>query len=53
MDFDNLLLQLGGHGLVNLAAHVLARRPQLLDLLLGVLGDYVPPGALLRGLCAR
>ena len=46
-------LLIGRRGLVNLTARVLARRPQLLDLLLGVLGDYVPPGALLRGLCAR
>lgn len=44
---------IGRRGLANLAAHVLARRPRLLDLLLGVLGDYVPPGALLRGLRAR
>lgn len=39
--------------LANLAAHALARRPALLDLVLGVLGDYVPPGALLHGLRAR
>ena len=36
--------------LANLAAHALARRPALLDLLLGVIGDFVPPRALLRGL---
>ena len=33
----------------NLAGRVLARRPVLLDTLLGVIGDYVPPGELLRG----
>ena len=31
----------------NLAARVLARRPGLLDVLLGAIGDFVPPGALL------
>ena len=30
-----------------LTARVLARRPGLLDLVLGVIGDFVPPGALL------
>jgi len=44
---------IGRRRLADLAAHLLARRPQLLDLLLGVLGDYVPPGALLGGLRAR
>jgi flavin-dependent dehydrogenase len=39
--------------LANLAARVLARRPRLLDLLLGVLGDFVPPRALVSGLLAR
>jgi len=39
--------------LANVAARVLARRPALVDLLLGVAGDYVPPRALLRGLAAR
>jgi flavin-dependent dehydrogenase len=33
----------------NLTATFLESRPELLDLLLGVVGDYVPPGALLRG----
>ena len=33
--------------LANLAAHALARRPALLDALLGVIGDFVPPGSLL------
>lgn len=36
--------------LANLAVHLLARRPAVLDLLLGVIGDFVPPRALLRGL---
>ncbi len=35
--------------LANLTARGLARRSDLLDLLLGVIGDFVPPGALLRG----
>ena len=33
--------------LANAAAHALLRRPALLDLLMGVLGDFVPPAALL------
>ena len=36
--------------LANLTARVLARRPGLLDRLLGVIGDFVPPRALLTGL---
>ncbi len=36
--------------LANLTARVLARRPGLLDLLLGVIGDFVPPKALWGGL---
>jgi flavin-dependent dehydrogenase len=39
--------------LANLAARLLARRPALLDLLLGVLGDFVPPRAFVAGLFAR
>jgi len=35
-------------GLANLTARVLVRSPALLDLLLGVVGDYVPPRALLQ-----
>ena len=31
----------------NVVAHALARRPELLDLTLGVVGDFVPPRALL------
>jgi flavin-dependent dehydrogenase len=34
--------------LADLAAHALARRPARLDQMLGVLGDFVPAGALLR-----
>ena len=34
--------------LANLAARTLGRRPGRLDVLLGVIGDYVPPRALLR-----
>jgi len=33
--------------LANVAAHMLARRPALLDALLGVFGDFVPPAELL------
>ncbi len=36
--------------LANLTARMLTRRPARLDLLLGVIGDFVPPGALLRPL---
>jgi len=34
-------------GLANMAAHFLARRPALLDTLMGVIGDFVPPRDLL------
>jgi flavin-dependent dehydrogenase len=34
-------------GLANMAAHFLARRPALLDALMGVIGDFVPPRELL------
>jgi len=37
---------IGHRRLANLACRALARRPALLDALLGVFGDYVPPGAL-------
>ena len=37
----------------NAAAHALARRPALLDALMGVIGDFVPPGALLSGALFR
>ncbi len=37
----------GRRRLANVTARVLARRPGLLDLLLGVVGDYVPPRTLL------
>src|SRR2546426_614553 len=36
-------------GLANLTARVLAQRPGLLDVLLGVIGDFVPPKALVTG----
>ncbi len=39
--------------LANVAAHVLARRQPLLDTMLGVIGDYVPPRALLRSALSR
>jgi flavin-dependent dehydrogenase len=37
----------------NAAAHLLARRPELLDLALGVAGDFVPPRALLARVVGR
>lgn len=37
---------IGHRRLANLTCRLLARRPDALDALLGVLGDYVPPGAL-------
>ncbi len=39
---------IGHRRLANLAARWLAARPRLLDTLLGVIGDYVPPRALPR-----
>src|SRR5262245_32550502 len=39
--------------LANLTARVLVRRPALLGLVMGVVGDYVPPRALVGGLLAR
>jgi len=39
--------------LANLTGRLLSSRPALLDLLLGVVGDYVPPRALLRPLAAE
>jgi len=39
--------------LANLTAQLLARRQSLLDLLLGVLGDFVPPRALVSAVLAR
>jgi flavin-dependent dehydrogenase len=38
---------IGRRWLANLVAHRLARRPDLLSLLMGVIGDFVPPRALL------
>jgi flavin-dependent dehydrogenase len=37
---------IGHRRLANLACRLLARRPDALDALLGVFGDYVPPRAL-------
>jgi geranylgeranyl reductase family protein len=42
-----LQVVVGRRWLANLAARALQRRPVLLDLLLGVVGDYVPPRGLL------
>jgi flavin-dependent dehydrogenase len=42
-----LQLLIGHRRLANLACRALARRPHVLDALLGVFGDYVPPRALL------
>ena len=39
--------------LANLTARILARRPDLLDHVLGVIGDYVPPGALVSSRALR
>jgi len=39
---------IGRRRLANLAARCLAARPRVLDALLGVIGDYVPPRALPR-----
>ena len=39
--------------LANLTARLLARHQGLLDLLLGILGDFVPPRALVTGVRAR
>jgi geranylgeranyl reductase family protein len=43
---------IGRRWLANLSARILETRPGLLDLLLGVVGDYVPPRALLGSLAA-
>lgn len=40
----------GRRWLANLAGRFLGRRPALVDLMLGVVGDYVPPRALLAAL---
>ena len=42
-----LQLVIGRRRLANFVAHRLARRPDLLALLMGVIGDFVPPRALL------
>jgi len=48
-----LQIVIGHRRLANVAARLLARRPRLLDLLLGVLGDFVPPRALLTDIFQR
>jgi menaquinone-9 beta-reductase len=48
-----LQLVIAHRRLANLAARVLARRPALLDTLLGVIGDFVPPRALGMALLRR
>ena len=48
-----LQLLISHRALANLTARLLARRQSLLDLLLGVLGDFVPPRALVTGVLAR
>ena len=49
----NLIVGYGPGGGYDLTARLLARRQGLLDLLLGVLGDFVPPRALVSGILAR
>lgn len=44
---------IGRRRLANLACRALARRPQVLDALMGVLGDYVPARALAGALSGR
>ena len=44
---------IGHRRLSNVVAHSLARRPELLDVTLGVVGDFVPPRALLSRLLTR
>src|SRR6266511_1058743 len=46
-------LLIARRGLANLAAHALARRPALLDTLMGVIGDFVPPRELLVQIIRR
>jgi len=41
-------LLIARRGPANLAARALARRPALLGVLMGVIGDFVPPGELVR-----
>ncbi|MCI0546785.1 MAG: NAD(P)/FAD-dependent oxidoreductase [Candidatus Rokubacteria bacterium] len=45
-----LQLVIGGRRRANLAARALTRHPALLATLMGVIGDFVPPAALLRAL---
>jgi len=48
-----LRVVVGNRVLANLAARVLVRRQRVLDLLLGVIGDFVPPRALVKGILGR
>jgi menaquinone-9 beta-reductase len=48
-----LQVVIGRRALANLSAHVLGRRPELLDTLMGVIGDFVPPRAVLAALVRR
>ena len=48
-----LQLVISHRALATLTAHVLAHRPSLLSLLMGVIGDFVPPRALLRASLSR
>lgn len=48
-----LQLLIAHRGTANLAAHLLARHPALLDALMGVIGDFVPPRELLRSSLLR
>jgi len=43
-----LQLAIRHRALANAVAHVLARRPRLLETLMGVIGDFIPPRELLR-----
>lgn len=45
-----LQLVIGRRWLANTVASALSRRPDRLDLLMGVIGDFVPPAALVRSL---
>ena len=43
-----LQLVISHRRLANLTAHTLARHPQILAVLMGIIGDFIPPRALLR-----
>jgi len=46
-------LLIARRGPANLAARVLAKRPALLGVLMGVIGDFLPPGALMKQVLRR